>query len=157
MDRSMLEFLAPISASHKTALGLFDRIQNIKETIDLSQFDLVNHCETELFKLADKMNISKLSKLEKIIDGLDHQGLNFIEINKELITDHYNDYKEDSIAEFMRDIEGDVERKDVLEKATDRWNDEATAHLNRVQQNIEKEIKRDLTDAEESFLYKLTE
>jgi hypothetical protein len=158
MDRSMLEFLAPISPSHKTALELFDRIQSVKDNIDLSKMDLITYCENELCKLADKMNIGKLSKIEKIIDGLDHKGLNFVEIDKQLISNHYNDYKENSIAEFMADIQDEnLERREILEVATERWDEEAAAHLSMVQKNVEKEVKRELTCAEESYLYKLIE
>lgn len=154
----MLHFMAPISPSHQSALDLYNRIQQIKEFVSLDKFETISYCEEMLGKISDKMDTNKLSKVEKIINGFDHKGSSIAVIDKKTLQAFYEDYRDQVVHSFVEElVEDGQEYEDALQMAASQWEEEAASHLNSIQKDLEYKWKRDLTEAEEAYLYNLTE
>lgn len=157
MNLEMLELLAPVSDSHKAALNLLNRLQELKASIPVDKFDVVRYCEKSLFKLADKPDVNALAQIEKTIDSLDHKGVQTKKIDKSLILNEFKLYKAKVMQEWVEDeISLGLEKDDAIEAAENQWEEESSSHLRRLGKVISKKIGRDLNEVENDYLYDLT-
>jgi hypothetical protein len=157
MNREMLELLAPVSAPHRTTLELLDRIQELKSSLPSNKFEVICYCEESLFKLADKMDVNKLSQIENIVNELDHKGIQTKKIDKDLILREFELYKAEVMQMWVEDEESlGLDHDEAVESADNQWEEESSAHLSRLESIISKKIGRALDEAESDYLYDLT-